>query len=609
MANHALEIENDNAEGTYTFIYRPKIHVRQKLFEISESGVSLEQKKQLLADLLRTVIIGKEDYEVAAFTRTSADFTDNEIYKQLVGDFENATFPNPHDEDAALIGVTRPAYFSLIREVTCTFVKALRNVVNDMKYSKTNPLYKLLSYKSAEITGADAITEKVKELNVDISGLSQIKDLSQSIKKTLSDAVGSTYSPSINISSDLPEDIVDLVQSLALVVEDSLGYQGSGNIEDLSLGGANLIYLALKLYEYEVHREREDKIAHFLLIEEPEAHIHNHIQKTLFSNFHSLNTQVFISTHSTQISSVAQVSALNVISRKPSHSEVYWPANNLDPSITSNIERYLDAMRSTLLFAKGVILVEGDAEQILIPPLIKSVLGISLDEMGISIVKMDGTVFKHISTLFHSDRIRNYCAIVTDLDAPFLTETTDYADDAYLEKLDNARISGEQRMEKLNEHCDGNSFLNAFYAHNTFETELIIGGNDNLFTAILSSVYSQQARIDELTGHLTANNEKKCFYALRLANKVGKGWLAVMMSNNLSPQSSIPDYIMKALAHALNGHLRENIYRKMMAHRLNQYEIPYEGFMGLFGNKWDDCATTFKGTYPNDPLTILMNLE
>jgi len=488
MANHALAGDASDQVGSYTFIYRPKISIRQKLFQISDSDDLLDQKKQQLEELLKTVRIGKEDYEIVAFARTTVDFANDVTYQQLAGDFENVVFPSPHEEDAAVIGTAKPAYFSLNHEVTCTFVKALRNVVNDMKYAKTNPLYKLLTYKSAEITGAKTITETVKQLNEDISDLSQIKQLSGSIRKTLADAVGSTYSPSINISSNLPENIVELVQSLALVVEDSLGYQGSGNIEDLSLGGANLIYLALKLYEYEVHREREDKIAHFLLIEEPEAHIHNHIQKTLFSNFHSLKTQVFISTHSAQISSVAKMSALNVISRKSTHSEVYWPANNLDSTETSNIERYLDAMRSTLLFAKGVILVEGDAEQILIPQLVKLILGISLDEMGISIVKMDGTVFKHISTLFHDDRIRNYCAVVTDLDAPFLTETTDYADDDYLKTLDNARISGEQRKKVLDDHCSGNPFLNAFYAYNTFETELILAGNENIFIATLSSV-------------------------------------------------------------------------------------------------------------------------
>ncbi|MCU7849370.1 MAG: AAA family ATPase [Candidatus Thiodiazotropha sp. (ex Lucinoma kastoroae)] len=227
MANHVMEGETGELEGTYTFVYRPKIHIRQELFNISQAEPIEANRLQAVEDYLKTLVIGKDDYEAVAFTRTTVDFTDDNVYAQLVGDFARGIYSNPQDEDAALIGSLKPAYFSLIKEVTCTYVKALRNVVNDLKYAKTNPLYRLLSYKSAEITGAESITDNVKQLNADISDLEQVKDLSKSIARTLSGAVGQTYSPDINISSDLPEEITELVQSLSLLVEDSLGYQGS----------------------------------------------------------------------------------------------------------------------------------------------------------------------------------------------------------------------------------------------------------------------------------------------------------------------------------------------------------------------------------------------
>ncbi|MBI0575680.1 AAA family ATPase, partial [Pectobacterium parmentieri] len=70
-------------------------------------------------------------------------------------------------------------------------------------------------------------------------------------------------------------------------------------------------------------RNTEEHITHFLLIEEPEAHIHTHIQKTLFDNFNFQNTQVFVSTHSTQISSVSKISSMNVLARQQGFTEVY----------------------------------------------------------------------------------------------------------------------------------------------------------------------------------------------------------------------------------------------------------------------------------------------
>ncbi|MBW4968630.1 ATP-dependent endonuclease, partial [Pseudoalteromonas sp. CR1] len=61
-------------------------------------------------------------------------------------------------------------------------------------------------------------------------------------------------------------------------------------------------------------------------------------------------------------------------------------------------------------------MVEGDAEQILIPQMFKKVFGISLDEIGISLVNIGSTGFKNVARLFHKDRIQKNCAILTDLD-------------------------------------------------------------------------------------------------------------------------------------------------------------------------------------------------
>ncbi len=610
MANHALEDNMDNSEGTYTFVYRPKLHIRQKIHDITSAEPIIENRLQALEQYLQTLVVGKEDYEVVAFTRTTVDFSDDDVYQQFVGDFQTGILPDPREEDAALIGSQKPAYFSLLKEVTCTYVKALRNVVNDLKYAKTNPLYKLLSYKSTEITGAENITDTVAQLNSDISNLDQVKELSKNISKTLSDAVGQTYSPELNITSNLPEDIVELVQSLSLLVEDSIGYKGTGNIEDLSLGGANLIYLALKLYEYEMARDRDDKIAHFLLIEEPEAHIHNHIQKTLFKNFASLNTQVFISTHSTQISSVSKISAMNMISRKDNNSEVYWPANELSTDEVVGIERYLDAIRSTLLFAKSVILVEGDAEQILIPELIKKVFGMTLDEMGISLINMDGTVFVHISKLYHEKRIKGYCSILTDKDSAYLEEKTDYADEDYLKKLKDAEANGAIRHDELTQHCYGNNYLSAFFAENTFETELILSDNIELFKNVIPDLYQQQTRINDWKENLDDGDDPfLCHSALFLANKVGKGWFAIKLSEHLKTSTKVPAYILKAISHALKGQNSLTIYKKMIDYRLGLVNQSLDFILAEANYDWGDCLEVVRDIIPDDPALTLMDME
>lgn len=112
------------------------------------------------------------------------------------------------------------------------------------------------------------------------------------------------------------------------------------------------------------------------------------------------NTQIIYSTHSTQISEVSNVENINIVSKKTNNSEVYQPSTGLSSKSINQIQRYLDAVRTNLLFAKGVILVEGDAEEILIPILIKNVFGVSLDELGISLINIRSTGFENVSQLF-----------------------------------------------------------------------------------------------------------------------------------------------------------------------------------------------------------------
>ncbi|MEZ8230872.1 ATP-dependent endonuclease [Vibrio splendidus] len=574
LANYILNDEGtiiDSSNGTYSFIYRPKVTIRQDLYELTSKHADKTARTEAIKSYLSSKAITRDTYEPVSFVRTKLDFTDDKTYKSLVGDFDEFIFPNPSLESEATLGNKKPPYFSLINEVACTYVKALRNVVSDLRYYKTNPLYKLLTLKSKEIEDNKNVVDDIVNVNNKISSIPEIKTLSEAISNSLLSTIGSTYSPKIRVSSQLPEDFVELVQSLGLVVEDSLDYQGTGRIEDLSLGGANLIYLALKLYEYEVVRDSEDHITHFLMIEEPEAHIHAHIQKTLFDNFNFKNTQVFVSTHSTQISSVSNISSMNILSRKRTKTEVYLPSNKLKSNHIQRIERYLDAVRSDILFAKSVILVEGDAELILIPSLVKSTLGVSLDEMGISLIKMDGTVFKHISDLFHKDRIRSYCAILTDLDEAFVKEENDtFVTEDFLKSQINADKSGKDRKAALDEYVENNPYVKAFYAENTFETELVkLDENSDLFTKVMESNYKKGKHLNNAKSEIEDKSLPIRYNrALKFAKKIGKGWLATQMVEHTQINNHLPDYILQAIKFSLTDKNLDDILMKMIEFNL-----------------------------------------
>jgi putative ATP-dependent endonuclease of OLD family len=63
------------------------------------------------------------------------------------------------------------------------------------------------------------------------------------------------------------------------------------------------------------------------------------------------------------------------------------------------VERYLDATKSNLLFSKGVILVEGLAEQLVLPVLAEYI-GCPLEEHHVALIPVGGLTFKHFLPLF-----------------------------------------------------------------------------------------------------------------------------------------------------------------------------------------------------------------
>lgn len=606
------DAEPDTSKGSCAVIFRPKYLIRKSLYELSiDEGKTLEK----LAEIVDAISV--DDYEILYTSKSSVDFSENPVYKKYVGDFKKIIFPDPSDLAQNIYG-NKLYVANLTKEVSCTFVKALRDVEADLRSYRDNPLINLLrgKEKTIEIAKKKDIVNRIQTLNTEISDLDEVKDVSQGISNSIKTSVGETYAPGISIKSELPEDMEKLMQSLKLWVGDSVDEPYQGRIWELSLGGANLIYLSTKLLEFEKVKS-QDKVANFLLIEEPEAHIHTHIQKTLFQKIPGLNTQVIITTHSTHISSVCKVSAMNVLSKSSNLVKVFNPSTGLDEDEISRIERYLDAVRSNLLFAKGVILVEGDAEQILIPALIQAVFRISLDEIGVSLINIGSTGFKNLATIFHQDRINKYCSILTDLDKSIL-ELPDDLDDDTDEQRDcrNSELSGEERKKILDEFISKNDFVNVFYAENTFEVQFLKAGNKTPVISLVNSQYSKKKDIDTIVSKINDGDiEVYGKEILRLANKFGKGWFALLLSEHLTHKCKIPDYILNALAFSISS-MSLNAIKSICSKRfMALHNDPFDGdttdYKVLLRNinkkaTKEDIVTLLKEKLPDDNLTYFL---
>jgi putative ATP-dependent endonuclease of OLD family len=542
-----VDVENRVKKATYNLFFRPKADIRLKLSELKEGD------KAGLQTLLESININ-EHYETFFTGKSTVDFNDIEVYKELVGDFDNVKFN--FNIDNSKFGIKIPHQLSVAKEISFTFIQALRDVVSDFHNNRTNPLLTLLKNKSGEIKDSDfePISQLVKDLNNSIETLPDVKTIRDDIKETIKDAVGETYSPSsLSIKSSLSDEADKLLQSLKLFIGEP-GEDYEGGIHELSLGGANLIFLTLKLLEYKYQKSKET-FANFLIIEEPEAHIHTHIQKTLFENLDYGDTQIIYSTHSTHISEVSNVANINILAKKQNYAEVYQPSTGLLPENINELQRYLDAVRSNLLFAKGVILIEGDAEEILLPLMVKKVFGVSLDELGISLINIRSTGFQNVAQLFHKDRVKRKCSILTDLDSAILDTTIIDGDSdklqSYKKKVENSSKSGIERKAKLDAFILDNDWLEVFYATHTFEVDFVKAGNSWEVKQIVEDVYIDPPTIalakTELDSNEVAVYGKR---VLTMAKQEGKGWFAIMIGKHISKDTIIPDYIIESIIHA-----------------------------------------------------------
>lgn len=550
-------------KATYNLIFRPKAEIRIKLSKLANGD------KAGLSAIRDAIQI--EDYETVFTGKSAADFTDPATYREIVGDFKNVVFNS--ETELPEVGVRVAGLFSISQDVCFTYIQALRDVVAEFRNNKTNPLLTLLHSKSGQIDPAKfaPLTKIVKDLNGKIENLAEVQTLRTDIRDVIKETAGETYSPSkLSIKSDLSDEAEKMFQSLKLFVGES-NDDYEGGINELSLGGANLIYLTLKLLEFKYQRAKQS-FANFLLIEEPEAHIHTHIQKTLFDKLRYENTQIIYTTHSTQISEVSNVESMNIIGRQDKKSEVYQPTNGLTPSRIGSIQRYLDAVRSNLLFARSVLLVEGDAEELLIPVMVKKALGLSLDELGISLVNVRSTGFENVAVMFHDDRINKRCAILTDHDASIIDVTpdaTDSVEEAQF-KLDckASAEAGERRKIALEKFATGNEWIETCFAKHTFEVDFVGAGNSWEVCQIVEKVYksdkTKALAETELNSDEVENFGRR---VLTMANQQGKGWFAIMLGEKVTFRTVIPPYILDAIAFAV-AEFTDQIWEHIINYRL-----------------------------------------
>ncbi len=274
---------------------------------------------------------------------------------------------------------------------------------------------------------------------------------------------GDSLKSSISVSQNGSDSqrLRQLLEKLTLNVDNTPGRMG--------LGSNNILFIACELILLADDQE------HFplLLIEEPEAHVHaqrqlrliQYLQKIVNSKKDEENKpQIIITTHSPNLASEVNLNNLVIIQAGRAFSTADGETE-LDSNDYKFLSRFLDVTKANLFFARGVMIVEGDAENILIPTLAKCI-GKDFTEHGVSMINVGGVGLRRYAKIFmrknpDQDGIQSVpVACVTDLDvmpncAPYITKVIqDDSDWTILGDGENRkwRAKRDFTLTKLNEH-------------------------------------------------------------------------------------------------------------------------------------------------------------
>ncbi|HLP37010.1 AAA family ATPase [Lacibacter sp.] len=323
-----------------------------------------------------------------------------------------------------------------------TYLRPLRDAVNELSSRRNSRLSQiLLSHDAFRDKKDHLFIELAKQLNsgvaayfkgLDASGaaltgdLLKGKELKEIIDKYLSEFSGKETSFKMSAAS-----MKNILEALNLLFED--GY-------NLGLGSHNLLCIASEL----LHLQKKSWDGLRLgLVEEIEAHLHPQSQLQVMETLQkeAKDVQLIFTTHSPNIGSKIHLSHL-IFCQADRAFPMGEEFTLLESTDYKYLERFLDVTKANLFFARGVLLVEGWGEELLVPVLARKI-GINLTAHGISVVNIGNTAFLRYAKIFQrkiGGQMQTKVAVVTDVDvkpleAGELHEVPDAGDPTGLGKI------------------------------------------------------------------------------------------------------------------------------------------------------------------------------
>ncbi len=311
---------------------------------------------------------------------------------------------------------------SLAKEyLKVTFLRPLRDAENELtakKYSRLSQILEGHALFKKDAEGKIKFEDVVRIANQELKDWfnnedpkpegtikSQIKEV---IDKFLGDFIDSNSESEFKITGS---NIKEILEKLSLQLAD---------MPNPGLGTMNRLYMAAEL----LHLQKVGWTGlRLCLVEEEEAHLHPQAQMKVLKRIQEQkDTQFIITTHSPNLASKVKLYEVEMNQVVICKNGMVFPMGpkftQLAKSDYQYLDHFLDVTKANLFFAKGIILVEGWAEEIILPAIAKKIKK-DFTSNEVSIVNVGSTAYMRFAKIFmRQDKVPMGCkvAIVTDLD-------------------------------------------------------------------------------------------------------------------------------------------------------------------------------------------------
>ncbi len=314
-----------------------------------------------------------------------------------------------------------------VREyLAATYLKPLRDAEAELSAGRSSRLSQILG-SNASLAGDTSATQRIIELLTDASKEIQSDAAIQTAQDNIATLLNSltfranVFTPVLSLLGS--KDYADMSESeksfaLKSILEKLTLELDASGIKH-GLGYSSLLFMATELMLI----KQEEEQYPLLLVEEPEAHLHPQLQLKFINYLRTENSQLqcILSTHSPVLASKAPLDSL-ILMQEGQAFPLRKGCTALEDEDYVFLEKFLDSTKANMFFAKGVLLVEGVAEVVLIPK-IAELLGRPLEDYGVSLVSVNGLsrkryakAYRSCSTSVNPQPLPIKVACITDLD-------------------------------------------------------------------------------------------------------------------------------------------------------------------------------------------------